>query len=296
MVDGKEFFGSDPKIATQNLDAEAVSKVEVFDKKSDVEEFTGIDDGVRSRTINLELKEGYKKGGFGKAELKAGGVDFRYESKLNYFRFTEKIQASVISYANNVNKQTLSFQDQLEFMGGLNGLLASGGALLIPNDFGFSEGENNSIFTGLQFNFTLSEKTQIQNRYSVKYGHNDLKKQNETLSFTESLEYSTLDSLIALKDDFSHTLYNEFTYKASSSFHFILNNNITFNHGDGQSMANSSYFQNGLVEGSTVSNNQNNNYQFGIDSRLILQSKFKRSRRNWINTLNPQHFVVRSKS
>ena len=69
-VDGKEFFGNDPKMATRNLPADAVKKVQVFDKKSDVAEFTGVDDGERSKTINLELKEDKKKGTFG--EIKAG--------------------------------------------------------------------------------------------------------------------------------------------------------------------------------------------------------------------------------
>jgi hypothetical protein len=60
-VDGKEFFGRDPKIATKNLPADAVDKVQVFDRKSDQAQFTGIDDGQREKTINLSLKEEKKK-------------------------------------------------------------------------------------------------------------------------------------------------------------------------------------------------------------------------------------------
>ena len=62
LVDGEEFFGSDPGIATKNLRADAVKEVEVFDKKSDQAEFTGIDDGVKDKTINLKMKQ--KKGYF----------------------------------------------------------------------------------------------------------------------------------------------------------------------------------------------------------------------------------------
>jgi hypothetical protein len=53
MVDGREFFGQDPKMATRNLPADAVEKVQVFDKKSDQAIFTGIDDGQKEKTINL---------------------------------------------------------------------------------------------------------------------------------------------------------------------------------------------------------------------------------------------------
>ena len=66
LVDGKEFFGNDPKIATKNLPADAVDKVQVFDKLSDQAQMTGFDDGNSEKTINLTLKKDKKKGAFGK--------------------------------------------------------------------------------------------------------------------------------------------------------------------------------------------------------------------------------------
>jgi len=66
LVDGKEFFGNDPKIATKNLPADAIDKVQVFDKLSDQAQMTGFDDGNSEKTINLTLKKDKKKGGFGK--------------------------------------------------------------------------------------------------------------------------------------------------------------------------------------------------------------------------------------
>ncbi len=67
LVDGREFFGRDPKLATRNLPADAIEKVQVFDKKSDQAAFTGIEDGQREKTINLELKEEKKTRGLWKA-------------------------------------------------------------------------------------------------------------------------------------------------------------------------------------------------------------------------------------
>src|SRR5206468_11006586 len=61
LVDGEEFFSDDPKVVTQGLQANAVEKVQVFDKKSDQAAFTGIDDGDKIKTINLSLKEDKKK-------------------------------------------------------------------------------------------------------------------------------------------------------------------------------------------------------------------------------------------
>ncbi|HNJ28602.1 MAG TPA: carboxypeptidase regulatory-like domain-containing protein, partial [Ferruginibacter sp.] len=65
LVDGEEFFGDDPGMAVKNLRADAVKEVQVFDKKSEQAEFTGIDDGKTQKTINLKMKEDRKKGYFG---------------------------------------------------------------------------------------------------------------------------------------------------------------------------------------------------------------------------------------
>src|SRR5579864_8276151 len=72
LVDGEEFFGDDPTLVTQNLRADMVDKVQVFDKKSDQAAFTGIDDGQRSKTINLKLKNDKKMGYFGRVTAGAG--------------------------------------------------------------------------------------------------------------------------------------------------------------------------------------------------------------------------------
>jgi hypothetical protein len=66
LVNGKEFFTGDPKLATKNLDADAVDKVQVFDKKSDRAAFTGVDDGQSEKAINLKLKKDRNKSLFGK--------------------------------------------------------------------------------------------------------------------------------------------------------------------------------------------------------------------------------------
>ena len=72
LVDGEEFFGDDPGMAVKNIRADAVKEVQVFDKKSDQSEFTGIDDGKTQKTINLKLKENKKTGYFGKVDVSAG--------------------------------------------------------------------------------------------------------------------------------------------------------------------------------------------------------------------------------
>ena len=119
-VDGKEFFGDDPTVATRNLPADAVDRVQVFDKKSDSAEFTGVDDGERERTINLALKEDRKVGAFGNVTGAAGGSDaaLRYDTGASVNRFAPKTQLSVLANANNVNRLGFAFEDAMRFSGG----------------------------------------------------------------------------------------------------------------------------------------------------------------------------------
>lgn len=117
LVDGEEFFSDDPAVVNKNLQAKTIDKVQVFDKKSENAEFTGIDDGERIKTINLQLKDKYKKGYFGKLSVGGGTNDFfENQGMFNYFMGKQKF--SVYGIAANTGKVGLSFQDADRFGGG----------------------------------------------------------------------------------------------------------------------------------------------------------------------------------
>jgi Outer membrane protein beta-barrel family/Carboxypeptidase regulatory-like domain len=111
LVDGEEFFGDDPTLVTQNLHADMVDKVQVYDKKSDQATFTGIDDGQREKTINLKLKNGKKNGYFGRVTASAG-TDGYYDEQLmaNYFKNKEKLSAYGI--LSNTGKTGLNWSER----------------------------------------------------------------------------------------------------------------------------------------------------------------------------------------
>jgi len=116
-VDGKEFFGTDPKLATKNLTADMVESVQVFDDMSDQAKFTKIDDGSRQKAMNIKLKKDKKNGYFGKINVGAG-TDSRYDNSLSFNRFKGNRQVSLIGAVNNTNKQGFSFSDIISTMGG----------------------------------------------------------------------------------------------------------------------------------------------------------------------------------
>ena len=111
LVDGEEFFGDDPTLVTQNLRADMVDKVQVYDKKSDQAAFTGIDDGQRDKTINLKLKDSKKNGYFGRLTA-SGGTDGYFDGELmaNYFKQKEKL--AVYGILSNTGKTGLNWQDR----------------------------------------------------------------------------------------------------------------------------------------------------------------------------------------
>jgi hypothetical protein len=110
LVDGEEFFGDDPTLVTKNIRADMVDKVQLYDKKSDQAAFTGIDDGVKTKTINIKLKEDKKNGVFGKAS--AGiGTDGYYEGQAIYNKFKAKEKFSAYGTIANDGKTGLGYQD-----------------------------------------------------------------------------------------------------------------------------------------------------------------------------------------
>ena len=118
LVDGEEFFGDDPGMAIKNLRADAVKEVQVFDKKSDQAEFTGIDDGKTKKTINLKLKEDKKKGYFGKVDIAAGPLsnnDPRYTSNLMLSSFKGKRKLSAFLLNGNTGQDGLNWQDEQKY-------------------------------------------------------------------------------------------------------------------------------------------------------------------------------------
>ncbi|NRS87870.1 hypothetical protein HNQ02_000780 [Flavobacterium sp. 7E] len=123
LVDGEEFFGDDPGMAVKNLRADAVREVQVFDKKSDQAEFTGIDDGDTKKTINLKLKEDSKKGYFGKVDLANQpftDADSRYNGNIMVSSFKGKRKLSGYLLNGNTGQDGLSWDDGNNFGGNDN--------------------------------------------------------------------------------------------------------------------------------------------------------------------------------
>ncbi len=188
LVDGEEFFSDDPAVVTKNLRADAVDKVQVFDKKSDQAVFTGIDDGIKQKTINLQLKEDKKKGYFGKAEAGTDFDQYNYgKLLLNAFKGKRKI-AGYITH-DNTKFETLNWDENRNYAGDPNTTTTvndDGGININWNGDEFSWGQGLPISTtgGLHFsNKWNGDKNNTNNTYQF----NKLNVTGKTTSITQNI-------------------------------------------------------------------------------------------------------------
>jgi len=109
VVDGKEFFSTDPRIALKSLPAEIISKIQIIDEKSEQARFSGFDDGTRNKVINIVTKPERRHGYFGKANAGVGAAEkFGVNANVNQFAGDKKLAINVM--ANNINETNFAEQ------------------------------------------------------------------------------------------------------------------------------------------------------------------------------------------
>lgn len=305
-VDGRRFFGGNTKMATQNLNAESISKLQLFDDKSEQSKLTGVEDGVKEKTLNVELKEEAKKGGFGKISA-AGGTDGRWTSNASYNKFDQINQFSIIGYGNNVNQTGLSWDDLQEFRGsgafqfgdtGDFGFNASGGMTIIS----FSGGDNEESFE-IPFNNLSSG---FSNNQAIGINYNRLKDKKD---FSGNYFYSRSDQIIEsfnsrttfLQDNSSFTSNDESAqnnmaghHRATIRFQNELDsaNTLTINaKGRLSTLRTSLQSLQELIRSSTEQsqmerNNRSNRWSGSFQGTAIFRHKFDKSGRNFAASIS----------
>lgn len=169
LVDGKEFFSDDPKVASKNLPSNMVDKVQVLDRLSEMAQMTGFNDGDEEAVINLTVKPGMKEGWFGNAFAGYGNKD-RYEGNAMVNRFKNNDQFVLMGGLNNTNNMGFSDMAGNMFQG-----MGGGGR------GGFGGGAGNGITKsgniGLNFNKEFNPKLTFNG--NVRYSHSDNEAENK---------------------------------------------------------------------------------------------------------------------
>ncbi len=166
MVDGKDFFDGDSKLATKNIPADAVGKVEVLSNYNEVSQMRGLGNDQDNVVINLKLKEGKTNFWFGEVEGGAGdGKETRYLGRSSLFYYSPKSSINILGNLNNTGDVPFTARDYFNFTGGMSSGVNTGTNINIPeSDLRFLMMQNNrakeleSKFGALNFSHQLTNK------------------------------------------------------------------------------------------------------------------------------------------
>lgn len=211
MVDGKKFFLNDPSLATQNLPADIVDKIQVVNKKSDQAEFSKVDDGQTEKVINLTLKKEKKRGIFGSYRLGAGSND-SYDLGARIGGFRSATQAVAMGNYNNINRQ------------------GTGSGVAFPN--ASRQGILTSGNAALNLNYEPNSKLNANGSYRFGYGSSDRETNSNRQTFEDkgtfnSDSYSSGNSLSR-----SHSMYSRIEYRHDTTLSLIITPNVQLSTGD----------------------------------------------------------------
>ena len=235
LVDGKRFFGDDPKMATRNLPPDIIDKIQVFDAASDQSAFTGFDDGNRVKTINITTRKDKRKGYFGRAALGAGANsdDALYDNNINISKFNGDQQITFTGQANNVNKQNFSVQDMLGSLGGGGfggagggggGRGGGGGGATMGGGGGgglLGTGGGGGIVKTLAAGLNYKDNWGTKTQFSGSYFYNDQTTNRDQNSLTENLVTGSTDSSI-----FSKQVQSSLTNNKNHRINFNIETNF----------------------------------------------------------------------
>lgn len=312
LVDGKEFFGNDPKLATKNLTADMIESVQVFDDMSDQAKFTKIDDGSRSKTINIKLKKDRNKGYFARALLGIGDQG-RYEGNAMVNKFNGDQRISLLFNSNNINKQGFSFSDIISSMGGFSGFgggqggQAGGGGMQMMSTRGgggggFSGGFGGTGSTGIikstSVGLNYSDMWGSKIKVSGSYFFSDSKPEQEQSTFrqtffandsTANLSRQTMSNNL----NQNHRLNMRLEYQIDSANSLLYTPSVTMQHSDNFSQSISS--TRSAIPGKEFlaidGNSQNTNKRNGVNigNNFLFRHKFRKTGRTltlgWNNTI-----------
>ncbi|MFD1164320.1 outer membrane beta-barrel protein [Sphingobacterium daejeonense] len=264
MVDGKEFFSTDPKVALKTLPADIIDKLQIIDEKSEQSKFSGFDDGKRSKVINIVTKPDKKKGLFGKFNAGKGDEDkFSLNTGVNAFRGDEKVSINIM--ANNINETDFSEQGRGGFRRGNNN-----------TDRGLSD---TYAAAANYTNTFLDKKLEVNGNYRFRSS-------NTITNTLSDVEYTTGTRANQFQKqqqegengNSEHNLRGRLKWDIDSMNRLDINPNLSYTNRD---IFNSSV-SNMMKEGSEPLNNSdrkfnNNNSNFSFGGSLTYMHRFRKS-------------------
>lgn len=283
LVDGKDFFGEDPSVALNNLPADVIDKVQVFDKLSEQAQFSGFDDGQSVKTINIITKKNRKNSEFGKMYI---GTDFknRYIAAGNIHFFNDKTRISVLGLSNNVNQQNFSTQDLIGISTSKSDTKKDGFTL------GQQIGINRTNAIGLNINTSI-HKIDITGSYFFNISNNitdQIIQKDKFLAPRPDHNSIELDTISGKKINHRFNLRMEYAIDSSNVFIFIPKISLQSGEADKLVIKNTTKMVNEKSEFVNASriNSDNNSTNYNVASEFLYKHKFGNSKRTLSVSIN----------
>ena len=292
FVNGKEFFTGDPMMATKNLPADAVDKIQVYDRKSDQAMFTGIDDGSEETAINLKLKKDRNKSTFGKLNAGAGTPSV-FDAQGNVNVINNEEQFSAIGGANNTNRQNFSGRNIVNFSGGGGGRPGAGGGVSV--NFSGGSGETDANAQGIAETYSIGgnysnllndKKTEFNANLSIS----DVERNNNSFSKTQNLTPGNAFNRISNSNSIAGNKQQNFgstiDHKVSDNFSFRFTPSLglqqTTNYSEDSTQT---YLTNGNLLNSNATIASSASDAVNAASTLLLRKKFTKKGRTISSTI-----------
>ena len=292
FVNGKEFFTGDPVMATKNLPADAVDKIQVYDRKSDQAMFTGIDDGSEETAINLKLKKDRNKSTFGKLNGGAGTPSV-FDAQGNVNVINNEEQFSAIGGANNTNRQNFSNRNIVNFSGGGGGRPGAGGGITL--NFSGGSGETDANAQGIAETYSIggnysnlfnNKKTEFNANLSIS----DVERNNISNSFTQNLTPGNAFNRISNSNSIAGNKQQNFgstiDHKVNDNFSFRFTPSLGFQQTTNYSEdSTQTYLTNGNLLNSNTTIASSASDAVNAASTLLLRKKFAKKGRTISSTI-----------
>ncbi len=227
MVEGKDFFDGDTKIATKNIPADALDKIQVLRNYNEVSNLKGLENNEENVALNIKLKDGKKNFWFGDMLAGAGIGDTEDRSILNpkLFYYSPKYSVNLIGNLNNIGELPLTMQDYFKFTGGFKNMMKKGGSNfgVSSNDLGIMGMRNNRAknidakFGAANFSYNPSKAWTISGFGIYSYNKTDLQTDN-IYNRTDKLPNGTTVNITENRQDISKQKTNLGLFKLSSSY------------------------------------------------------------------------------
>jgi len=292
MVEGKDFFDGDTKLATKNIPADALDKIQVLRNYNEVSNLKGLENNEESIALNIKLKEGKKNFWFGDitAGIGVGHEEERYIFNPKLFYYNPKYSLNIIANKNNIGELPLTAQDYFKFTGGFKNMMQKGGSSfnVVSNDLGILGLRNNqaanieSTFGAANFSFNPS-KTWTLSGFGILLGNKTEIETTNISNRTDNLPDGTSQNITENRKEFTRQDSKLALLKLSSSYvpsakvHFDYDALLKFS----DQKENSSVFSSLLSDIYTTkkqnpfSFNQNLNYYYTLNEKHVFAAELQ---------------------